>query len=144
MSPRKPLFPQQLSASKILKPATDHDLTYHQLVAKSCFHLNHTSVLAPSQFICISLPVSDHNTFPSVFHLLSHSLVPASTAPSLSISIYPGSCVIYFVYLPEDWPCHETLGSKKKKKKLSCESCHFFLQALSWAERIIAPLGRRP
>ena len=90
----------------------------HQLVTKGCFHLNHTSVSAPSQSICISLSVSHHTTFRSVSHLVSHSLVPACTAPSPSISIYPGSCVVYFVYLPEDRPCCKTLSSEKQKKCL--------------------------
>ena len=62
-----------------------------------------------------------HYTFPSVSHLISHFLVPASTTPPPSISIYPGSCVVCFVYLHEDQPCCETLSSKRHKSVL--ESC---------------------
>ena len=40
----------------------------------------------------------------SISHPTSHPLIPASTAPSPSISIYPMSCVVCFVYFPEDRP----------------------------------------
>ena len=48
--------------------------------------------------------VSSHCFFPSVSHPSSHPLAPVSTAPPPPIPIYPRSCVVCFVYLPEDQP----------------------------------------
>ena len=100
-------------------------------------NLNHTSVLLPSQFTCIFCQSRttraprffpcfffSHCFFPHclfskffshVFHLTLHSLTPVSTAPSPHIPIYPRSCVVCFVYLPEDRHCHETFSCKTQK-----------------------------
>ena len=102
---------------------------------KQVENFNNTSVLLPSQFTCnffvslaphivFSLVFFSHCFFPTVFfpgffpsvsHLTSHSLISVSTAPSPHIPIYPRSCVLCFVYLPEDRPCHETFSCKTQK-----------------------------
>ena len=76
---------------------------------------HHTSFFPCFFFHCFFPHCLFFKFFPSVPHLTSHSLTPVSTAPSPHIPIYPRSCVVCFVYLPEDRHCHETFSCKTQK-----------------------------